>query len=317
MNSNSFSSKLFLNFAHEYLEGLNEEDAHNVVKKWFSNKVSPENLFLLGRTQQRLGLFLEANKNFEKAIEEGLNNLDLLIENGLVLLNHLNKPDKAIYFFDSAVKMAQSMRQYSGIIKADINLHKGFAHLQLNQRDLALESHLDSLSSFGSKEQLLQHLVLRYRKLGKPKELIDFLYSVTEEIPGSSISHALLGEVLSEDIKKPSLAVKAYTDAITLSPDKAEYYSGIGIAFYKLKKFQAAADVFLIASELNPEDASAKYNIACMLAILGRKAAAIENLKLALKLDPSLQASAIVDIDFNNLKNDPIFQNLTTKNLAH
>jgi tetratricopeptide (TPR) repeat protein len=309
--------ELFSHFAYAMLEDFSPKKAKGIVSGWYTTKKSHEINFLLGRAFQRDEKYKDANKQFDIAIKKGSKNLDLLVENGLVLMNHMNSPKKALKHFDKAIEVAKFKKEYHSIILADIHLHKGLAHLKLNQVKSAIESHVKSVKEFSSKEKLLRHLVSKYRKLGKPKELANLLSNINEEVPGLSMSYALLGEVLSDDIKKPNQAIKAYSDAITLSPDSPEYYSGMGLAYYKLKKFQSAADVFTIASQLNPEDASAKYNIACMLAILGKNEDAIENLKGALALDPSLQSSALTDSDFTNLKHDPTFKALTTNNLAH
>lgn len=317
LGKNKAPISLFSYFAYGMLETLKPEEAIGAASAWYTTYKDRNINFLLGRSYQRAGKNKEAHKHYSRAIKKGLSNLDLYVEDGLLLLNHLDRPKEALKLFEKAITSAKESMDYESTILADIHLHKGFAHLVLNQTDEAIEDHIKSIDAYSAKQKLLQHMAKKYRTMGRSKVLADLLTKTAEEVPGLSYSHALLGEVLSDDIKAPNRALKAYADAITLSPESSEYYNGMGLAYYKLKRFKSAVDVFTIASELNPEDATSRYNIACMLAILGRQDEALTNLKGALSLDPSLIGSAVDDDDFQNIKHHPSFKALTTEVIAH
>ncbi len=55
-----------------------------------------------------------------------------------------------------------------------------------------------------------------------------------------------------------------------------------------------------------PNASGRYYNIACMLALLGRRDDAIENLRRAVDIDPDAYKPA-EDSDFESLKDDPEF----------
>ncbi len=79
---------------------------------------------------------------------------------------------------------------------------------------------------------------------------------------------------------------------------------------YQDKKYREAAQVFEQILKETPDDASAHYNYACMLALAGKGKQALTHLKRALELDSSLVSLAERDTDFESIRNQPEFQAL-------
>ena len=310
---------LFNSFAYPILENLPVLKAMNTIQNLNLPKANLN--YFLGRTQVRAKKHKIALNHYLQALDEGLDYLDLYMEAGALMVEHTNKFEAALNIFDLAISRAKLELKYSGAVLTDIHLNKGFAHLALNQRKEALESHVKSIKSFTHKDRLLHHIVDKYRSYGKPRELSSLLQAITDDVPGNSLAHALLGEVFTDDMNLPQMALNSFENAITLNPENAYYYSSLGLAYYKLKLYQPAIKIFTIALKINPENAVTKYNIACVLSILGETEKALASLKSAVHLDPSLIVSAQKDLDFKNLRHEPGFKNLIGKQgpttLAH
>ena len=80
-------------------------------------------------------------------------------------------------------------------------------------------------------------------------------------------------------------AITQLKDVTRLEPDNFEAWLDLGIC-YAQKGFYAEAErAYDKAKELKPDDLLLVYNLAALYAQWGRKADAIENLKLAVKVD--------------------------------
>jgi len=79
---------------------------------------------------------------------------------------------------------------------------------------------------------------------------------------------------------------------------------------YEAKKYREAARIFEQILKDMPNDATAHYNYACMLALSGQGKQALTHLKRALELGPSLIRLAERDPDFRSIQNDSEFQSL-------
>ena len=75
-------------------------------------------------------------------------------------------------------------------------------------------------------------------------------------------------------------------------------------------RLETALSDFESATLANPDDASARYNVACALARLGRKEDALVSLGKAFELDERLLAHAINDQDLMSLRAEPMFKSL-------
>lgn len=79
---------------------------------------------------------------------------------------------------------------------------------------------------------------------------------------------------------------------------------------YEAKKYREAARIFEQILKDMPNDATAHYNYACMLALSSQGKQALTHLKRALELDPSLIRLAERDPDFRSIQNNSEFQTL-------
>ena len=115
---------------------------------------------------------------------------------------------------------------------------------------------------------------------------IDLLDLVKITNPGLSEIYALQAETISEHKEDLTKAISIYSDAILLDPYRSDYYTAIGLVYYKKKRYNKALQLFSRATKINPMDATAFYNKACMNSILGSNKKAIDDLAVAFELDP-------------------------------
>ena len=54
------------------------------------------------------------------------------------------------------------------------------------------------------------------------------------------------------------------------NPNRSDYYNGMGLAYYRMNKNEKALALFREATEIDPNDATAMYNGACVLSKLGQ-----------------------------------------------
>ncbi len=82
---------------------------------------------------------------------------------------------------------------------------------------------------------------------------------------------------------------------------------------YEQKRYREAAAIFEEILRDMPNDATAHYNYACMLALAGDATKALVHLQRALELDASLVRLAERDPDFDSIRNTPAFQQVIQK----
>ncbi len=82
---------------------------------------------------------------------------------------------------------------------------------------------------------------------------------------------------------------------------------------YEQKRYREAAAIFEEILRDMPNDATAHYNYACMLALAGDAMKALVHLQRALELDASLVPLAERDPDFDSIRNTPAFQQIIQK----
>ena len=171
---------------------------------------------------------------------------------------------------------------------------------------------IESISGASDRDATVVAVMNSYKSSGKFKNALSLLESLNDRVPGLHMSYALQGELLVEKEHRPQDALTAYSAAITLEPSRSEYYNGRGLAYFSLGDLMPALQDYQTAARVNPSDASARYNVACALARLGKVEEAVEALASALDLDERLLKLAENDKDFVALHNLPAFKAVLT-----
>jgi predicted Zn-dependent protease len=99
-------------------------------------------------------------------------------------------------------------------------------------------------------------------------------------------------------------------------PKSADGFNLLGVALSKQGDIAGAAKSFSKGLKLNPNHSSLVYNTACVKALKGDKKGALEKLKVAFGLNPTLIDTARSDSDLFSLHQDPEFQKLLNSPVA-
>lgn len=107
-------------------------------------------------------------------------------------------------------------------------------------------------------------------------------------------------------------SLEAADAAIRNNPEAANAWDNRGSSLLKLKRTDEALAAFEKARELDPTADEPLYNLACLFATKGDKERALSCLAEAIQRVPKNGEYAIKDPDFDTLKNDDKFINLTS-----
>ena len=182
-----------------------------------------------------------------------------------------------------------------------IDAHLGAAYLRKGNFQDAHNAFVTAIDMAGDRITMIEFLYNEYRAQRAEKHLISLLQEISEIGPGQSIVHAYMAEAFSDRLGKQEAAVDAYRRAIILEPTRSEYHNGLGLVLYRQSDLSGALIEYSRATEIDPGDASARYNEACALALLGRKDEALYSLGMAVQLEPRLSEQARVDKDFGSI----------------
>jgi hypothetical protein len=121
----------------------------------------------------------------------------------------------------------------------------------------------------------------------------------------------------SPGVKRTAFAEEPGTTLIALGGTPGKAYEPSGWEFwaplnplYEAGKYAEIADRGADLIAAHPEYPDLIYNLACCESLAGRKADAIEHLKLAIDGSPRFRSMAAGDSDFDQVRDEPAFQEL-------
>ena len=264
--------------------------------------------------QSERGHFSEAHKIYERLHKGKTDHKELLFSDSVICYRKLGKTKQAIASF-LALKLqlnTDPVTQYTSNKKfpSMIDAHLGAAYLRHGNFTAAHASFQSAIAKTADRTTMIEFIFNEYRGQHADKQLVILLKEIIENGPGQAIVHAYMAEALSEKLGNQTDAAAAYRRAIILEPTRGEYYNGLGLALYRQANWFAALAEFSRATEIDPGDASARYNEACALALLGRKDEALYSLREAVQLEPRLSEQARVDKDFGSISKLTGFQEI-------
>jgi quercetin dioxygenase-like cupin family protein len=112
----------------------------------------------------------------------------------------------------------------------------------------------------------------------------------------------------AEEAGTTILAVGA-TPGEVYEPDGWELWAPFG-RLYNEGRYAEAADQARDVADAHPEYSGLLYNLACCESLAGRKADAIEHLRLAIERSGRIRAYLVGDSDLDPLRDEPAFQAL-------
>ncbi len=230
----------------------------------------------LGRALRQKGYFQEALREYEKAIEGGEANAEVL--QAMLELYLLQRDTGA------AIATADRFaREFSPTAKTWNG--RGVA-LQLEGRHAeAEESYKKAVEIDSSYPFAHNNLgVLLWHK-GDTKGAINSFRRALQA-PNPPVEARLNLALGLFRRKHTELALEAYRQVLSTAPEHPVAWNGIGLILVDLEKYADARNAFARSIQANPEFAEAHYNISFTLSNLGDFASALRETKRALALDP-------------------------------
>ena len=121
----------------------------------------------------------------------------------------------------------------------------------------------------------------------------------------------------STGVKRTAFAEEPGTTLVALGGTPGKAYEPSGWEFwaplnplYEAGKYDEIADRGAELIAAHPEYADLIYNLACCESLAGRKADAIEHLKLSIDRAPRFRSTAANDSDFDQVRDEPAFKEL-------
>jgi tetratricopeptide (TPR) repeat protein len=230
----------------------------------------------LGRALRQKGYFQEALREYEKAIQGGEANAEVL--QAMLELYLLQRDTGA------AIATADRFaREFSPTAKTWNG--RGVA-LQLEGRHAeAEESYMHALEidpSYAFAENNLG--VLLWHKNDTKAAINSFRRALQAHSPPVEARLNLALGLFRR--KHTELALEAYRQVLSAAPEHPVAWNGIGLILVELEKYADARNAFARAIQANPDFAEAHYNISFTLSNLGEFEAALRETKRALALDP-------------------------------
>ncbi|HJP84593.1 MAG TPA: tetratricopeptide repeat protein [Gemmatimonadaceae bacterium] len=241
-----------------------------------AHKTSAGAHITLGRALRQKGYFQEALKEYERAIEGGEANAEVL--QAMLELYLLQRDTGA------AIATADRFaREFSPTAKTWNG--RGVA-LQLAGRHAEAEdSYNRALQVDSSYPYAHNNLgVLLWHKHDTRSAINSFRRAL--QAPNPPVEARLnlaLGLFRRKHIE---LALEAYRQVLAAAPEHPVAWNGIGLILVELEKYSDARNAFARAIQANPDFAEAHYNMSFTLSNLGDFSAALRETKRALELDP-------------------------------
>ncbi len=230
----------------------------------------------LGRALRQKGYFQEALQEYEKAIEGGEANAEVL--QAMLELYLLQRDTGA------AIATADRFaREFSPTAKTWNG--RGVA-LQLEGRHAeAEESYKRALEIDSSYPYAKNNLgVLFWHKNDTKSAINSFRRALQAPVPPVEARLNLALGLFKR--KHTELALEAYRQVLSAAPEHPVAWNGIGLILVELEKYSDARNAFARAIQANPEFAEAHYNMSFTLSNLGDFSSALRETKRALALDP-------------------------------
>lgn len=244
----------------------------------------------------------EAEKAFEKAISLG-NDIESRLQLSVMLYSYQNKNALAIENLDKLLVTLSKRKYISYSALSLVYAHISMAYFKSNNKENAAIAATYSAETSYDTKQFYTSLVSEYKKLNALYILESSLKYLIKEEPYYLLSYSIYGEIYRNN-KKYEDSIEMYSKALALDDSKDDLFAERAISYYKNNEYSKALNDYESALKLRPNTAIYIYNKACMLALLGKKSEALQNLKLALIEDKKLIELARFDSDFASIKSD-------------
>lgn len=254
--------------------------------------------------------YSEAYLEYESILKRSPKNTEALTSQGIISAGNHDLKGAIIKFSDAIASSPDAA------MASTAKIHLALALIEQNTNPTAANlAAMDAIQSSQDRDGALVTILTAYRQANPTEMPVAMLINLQEAVPGIALGHAILAEMLGEGLHHYDEATVSFTNAISLDPGRSEFYNGRGIAWMGLSSLEAALEDFETAAEVDPQDASARYNRACAQARLGQRDDALESLRQSFELDIRLQEVAKSDLDLVSLRSETRFDALVNLDL--
>ncbi len=297
------------------------EDLVNKLLTWRKNHPSQIFDLSLAIAYADIQKFTAAKKLYEEILRADPKHREALVNLGIIEYRQFNDFHAASRHFEQALAIPGEIPNTA---RSMILGHLAAAYLKTGDMKRSGATFAKAYQLDSDNKTILAFMSRSFRDRKAFQALHDALSSIRDTTTGTGQLYAILGDTESEGLAKHDQAIHSYMNAILLEPERSDFYTSMGLAYYRKKDYDKALRVFETATDLDPNDAVARYNQACVLALLKRQDEAINKLADALTLDPKLSLTAAGDADFKEIKHLDGFKSLlksfdssNTGDLAH
>ena len=149
-----------------------------------------------------------------------------------------------------------------------------------------------------------------YLELGMPAHALHSLQRKGKMVHGDARGCYLLGESLRELRRYPE-AIFPLRRSLELIPDDVHAWMALAWCYKRVGHVQRAIQSLEFAIDVEPGSAILHYNMACYWSLARNHRLALHYLANALEIDGNFRDFVGDEPDFNSLRNDPIFRDLT------
>jgi Flp pilus assembly protein TadD len=107
-------------------------------------------------------------------------------------------------------------------------------------------------------------------------------------------------------------AITAIKKSIELKPEESKVWNIFAKVLIDINSLDEAKSAVEKALELDPKNDYAWFNLACLHSLKGNKKSTLENLQIAIGMNPNIKQNAKADKDFCNLWEDDEFKRITS-----
>jgi len=150
-----------------------------------------------------------------------------------------------------------------------------------------------------------------YLELGMPTHALQSLQRRGKIVHGDARGCYLLGESLRET-RRYREAILPLRRSLELIPDDIHVWMALGWCYKRVGHINRAIDALEQALDVEPGEAILHYNLACYWSLAQDREQALRHLADALDIDGNFRDFVHDESDFDPLRDDPMFQDLTS-----
>lgn len=150
-----------------------------------------------------------------------------------------------------------------------------------------------------------------YLELGLPQDALRALQRRGQLVHGDPRGCYLLGEALRE-LRRYREAVYPLRRCMELMPDDMHVALALGWCYKRTGRLPEAISTLEHAVKVEPGEAILHYNLACYWSLAHNRRQALQHLAYAIEIDGNFRDLVAEEPDFDPIRDDPLFQTLTT-----